>query len=186
MRAALIAFCLGVWLLQHQTALPPANWLGVLPLLASVLLLPRYSGPVPEMLRRGGIALLCVALGFAWAAWRADLRLAERLPEQWQGVDAEVVGVVSDLPHANARGERFVFDVERVLTPGLPDLQRIQLVRYWPRDAAPQPTIHAGERWRLVVRLKMPYGTHNPHGFDLEAWMLEQGIAATGYVRESP
>jgi competence protein ComEC len=36
------------------------------------------------------------------------------------------------------------------------------------------------------VRLKRPYGTHNPHGFDLEAWMLEQGIAASGYVRERP
>jgi len=41
----------------------------------------------------------------------------------------------------------------------------------------------AGERWRLVVRLKRPHGTVNPHGFDVEAWMLESGLRATGYVR---
>ena len=32
----------------------------------------------------------------------------------------------------------------------------------------------------------MPYGTSNPHGFDLEAWMLERRINASGYVREMP
>jgi competence protein ComEC len=186
MRAYLIAFCLGVWLLQQQTALPPVRGLWLLPLLSGVLLLPRFSHHMSETLRRSGVALLCVALGISWAAWRAELRLAGQLPDHWQGVDVEVVGVISDLPQANARGERFTFDVEQMLTPGLSGLQRIQLVRYWPRDAAPHPTIHAGERWRFTVRLKRPYGTHNPHGFDLEAWMLEQGIAASGYVRERP
>ncbi len=186
MRAPLIAFCLGVWLLQQQADLPSARWWWLLPLLSGVLVLSRFSHPLSETLRRGGVALLCVVLGFAWASWRAELRLAERLPDAWQGVDIEVVGVVGDLPRANARGERFLFDVEQVRTPGAPALRRLQLVRYWPRDAAPQPTIHAGERWRFTVRLKIPYGTHNPHGFDIEAWMLEQGIAASGYVRERP
>jgi competence protein ComEC len=186
MRFALVAFCLGIWLLQQQAELPSVRWLWLLPLLSGVLLLPRFPHRLPEFLRRGGIVLLCTALGLAWAAWRADQRLAERLPDHWQGVDIELIGVVGDLPHANARGERFVFEVEQVLTPGAPALRRIQLVRYWPRDAAPQPTIHAGERWRFTVRLKIPYGTHNPHGFDLEAWMLEHGIAASGYARERP
>lgn len=186
MRFALIAFCLGIWLLQQQTELPSVRWLWLLPLLSGVLLLPHSHHRLPEFLRRVGVALLCAALGFAWAGWRADQRLAERLPDHWQGVDIEVTGMVTDLPHANARGERFLLEVEQVLTPGAPALPRIQLARYWPRDVAPQPTIHAGERWRFTVRLKTPYGTHNPHGFDLEAWMLEQGIAASGYVRERP
>jgi len=96
-----------------------------------------------------------------------------------------VIGVVSDLPQSDARGERFVLDVERVVTPNAPNLQRVQLARYWPRNAKDRtPTVHAGERWQFTVRLKIPYGTHNPHGFDLEAWMLERGIAASGYVRE--
>src|SRR3989339_510528 len=120
MRFYLIAFCLGVWLLQQQASLPSARWLGLLPLLGSVLWLPRFSRTTPEILRRLAVALLSLALGFAWAAWRADLRLAERLPDHWQGVDISLVGVVSDLPQSDARGERFVFDVEQVLTPNAP------------------------------------------------------------------
>src|SRR3989454_8965959 len=43
--------------------------------------------------------------------------------------------------------------------------------------------VHPGERWRFTVRLRRPHGTVNPHGFDYEAWLLERGIGATGYVR---
>ncbi len=186
MRITLIAFCFGVWLLQQQATLPSARWLWMLPLLSAALWLPRFSRPVPETLRRLAVVLLGAALGFAWAAWRADLRLADRLPEHWQGVDLAVVGVVNDLPQADARGERFVLDVERTLTPHGPVLHRIQLARYWPREGGRTPTVKAGERWQFTVRLKRPYGTHNPHGFDLEAWMLERDIAASGYVREQP
>jgi competence protein ComEC len=191
MRINLIAFCCGIWLLQQQAQLPPARWAWLLPLLSAVLLLPRFSNRAPEALRRLLVALLCAALGVAWAAWRADLKLADRLPAHWQGVDISLVGVVNELPQANARGERFVLDVEQVTTPGAPRLKRIQLTRYWPREAAfntveHKPTVQAGERWQFMVRLKQPYGTHNPHGFDLEAMMLERGIAGSGYVREQP
>ena len=186
MRITLIAFCFGVWLLQQQATLPSVRWLGLLPLLSAAVWLPRFSREVPDTLRRLAVVLLGVALGFAWAAWRADLRLADRLPDHWQGVDLAVVGVVNDLPQADTRGERFVLDVERTLTPHGPVLHRIQLARYWPREGARNPTVKAGERWQFTVRLKRPYGTHNPHGFDLEAWMLERDIAASGYVRENP
>ncbi len=43
--------------------------------------------------------------------------------------------------------------------------------------------VQPGERWRLTVRLQRPHGNANPHGFDYEAWLLEQGVRATGYVR---
>lgn len=186
MRLYLIAFCFGVWLLQQQATLPTARWIWLLPLISGVLLLPRVARPAVVMTRRLGIVLLCAALGVAWAAWRAELRLDDRLPEHWQGVDLAVVGVVNDLPQSNARGERFVLDVEQVLTHDAPTLQRVQLTRYFPRGGARLPTVHAGERWQFTVRLKRPYGTHNPHGFDLEARMLERGVAASGYVREQP
>lgn len=185
MRFHLVAFCFGVFLLQLQASLPSVRWLALLPLLSLAWILPRSEG-WRAWPRRLGMALLAAALGFAWAAWQAEMRLAERLPLHWQGVDIELVGVVADLPHQNVRGERVQLDVERVLTPGAPDLARVQLNRYWTRGSARQQTLHAGERWRLVVRLQRPVGTHNPHGFDLEAWMLERRIGAVGYVRESP
>ena len=43
--------------------------------------------------------------------------------------------------------------------------------------------LHPGERWRFTVRLRRPHGNANPHGFDYEAWLLERGVGATGYVR---
>jgi competence protein ComEC len=46
----------------------------------------------------------------------------------------------------------------------------------------PQP-LRAGERWQMTVRLKAPHGNSNPHGFDYELWLWEQGLQATGYVR---
>jgi competence protein ComEC len=184
MRIQLIAFCLGVWFLQLQAVLPSLHWVWGLPPLALVLYFWPQSQGLGEGLRRVGVALLCAALGFAWAAWRAESRLAERLPDAWQGQDIELVGVVTDLPDTRAGGVRFVLDVEQVLTPGAPALGRVQLARYAARGTAQPEPIHAGERWRLTARLKIPYGTHNPHGFDLEAWALERGVSASGSVRE--
>ena len=51
---------------------------------------------------------------------------------------------------------------------------------------SPEPLVRAGERWVFTVRLKRPHGPFNPHGFDRERWLWEQGIAATGYVRSGP
>jgi competence protein ComEC len=51
-------------------------------------------------------------------------------------------------------------------------------------DLQRQPTdLTAGERWQMTVRLKAPHGGSNPHGFDYELWLWEQGLQATGYVR---
>ena len=46
--------------------------------------------------------------------------------------------------------------------------------------------LRAGERWQMTVRLKAPHGNSNPHGFDYELWLWEQGLQATGYVRSGP
>jgi competence protein ComEC len=53
---------------------------------------------------------------------------------------------------------------------------------------APQrpPTVWAGDRWRLQVRLRAPHGQINPHGFDYELWQWERGVQATGTVRAGP
>ncbi|MCM2130978.1 DNA internalization-related competence protein ComEC/Rec2 [Larsenimonas rhizosphaerae] len=45
------------------------------------------------------------------------------------------------------------------------------------------PAVLVGERWQLTARLKPPHGYHNPGRFDYQAWLLREGISATGYVR---
>ena len=197
MRGLLLAFALGVLALQQRPELPPLAWSTAvaIPLaiaLVAGLIARRATGHSRRAARAASIsaAVATVALaGFFYAAWRAELRLADMLPSAWEGRDIELIGVVDELPQRLDGGTRFAFEVERVLTPGAIVPTRISLAwyatQYGDRNAqreAPEP--HAGERWQLVVRLKRPHGTINPHGFDFEAWLLENDLRATGYVRE--
>src|SRR5439155_18805454 len=92
-------------------------------------------------------------------------------------------GVVAGLPQTVERGVRFDFAVESPET-GVP--RRIVLSSYGgfaQNNFQGVLPVRAGERWRFTVRLRRPHGSANPHGFDYEAWLLERGIRATGYVR---
>jgi competence protein ComEC len=134
------------------------------------------------------VALACGG-GFFYAAWRAEARLADELPPAWEGRDVQVIGVIDELPQPVERGTRFAFAVERVVTEAAVVPSELSLVWYaaFARDVqiSEVPELHAGERWELTLRLKRPHGTVNPHGFDVEAWLLENGLRATGYVRNA-
>ena len=183
MRYAVLFFAFGVWLLQQQAVLPDLAWSGLTLLLAAALMLPRST-----LLQRKAYPVLLAAFactfGFFYAAFFAQQRLSDALPAEWQGKDIQVIGVVGKLPIQHERGLRFVFDVEQVLTPNAIVPPHILLASY----AAPQEEpldIHAGERWRLTVRLKQPHGSSNPHDFDFEAWMLENKLRANGYIHRT-
>jgi len=186
----LLAFAAGVLLLQWQAELPQSlPWLGAAAAIAGAWCAAALAGPAP--LARAIAAIFAVlaaaALGFGYAAARAEARLADALPTAWEGEDIAVVGVVDDLPQSSARGTRFAFAVERTLTRGAIVPTRLSLAWFaeMPKGGVvdPVPALAPGERWQLVVRLKRPHGTVNPHGFDVEAWLLENGLRATGYVR---
>ena len=206
MRTFILAFSCGVWWLQAQPELPDAaacRAAGAIAglaaiALASIAMVRRGRGPRPRWQRAMGFALRAVAgavLGFVYAASFAAYRLADELPPRWEGQDLQVTGIVSGLPAVNQsdRSVRFAFDVLRVVTPEAVVPGRLSLAWYtsW-RGTAPRagevpeplPELHAGEVWQLTVRLRRPHGNANPHGFDLEAWMLENGLRASGYVRK--
>lgn len=171
-----VFFTAGVYLLQLQARLPDFIWAWSL---AGAILLPltRQHRLIRPML----IAGFACAIGFFHAAWQAEQKLADSLPAQWQGRDIEVAGIVAQLPHQTARGQRFAFDVERTLTPGAHVPARIYLSSYI-NLKTPPPQYHAGQRWQLTVRLKQPHGSSNPHGFDFELWALENNVRAIGYI----
>lgn len=185
LHSVLLASVFGVWLLQQQATLPDLPW--------SVLLLP--FGGLCYLLRchaPGKFLLIPLGLvaGFFWASWMAHHRLADALPANWEGQDIEVIGVVADLPKPQERGERFLFDVEQVLTAGAHVPSHVSLAFYaagYRETTSIQPAghFHPGERWQLTVRLKRPHGSYNPNGFDFEVWALERNIRATGYLRKS-
>ena len=172
-------FTLGVWYLQQQAALPvlPAYW----PLAVIVLLLPRVNGKLLIAGRRAAILLCAALLGFCYAAWIAQHRLSDALPDEWQGKNITITGVVAEMPRLHERGLRFAFDVESVQTEGAHVPHHIQLSTY-DSDSNDPLELSAGERWQLTVRLKQPHGTSNPYNFDFEAWALERDIRAIGYV----
>lgn len=186
MITTVLCFVAGVAVLQMQPQLPErVLLLACVPLLGILSL--RSPQPALRSLRRIAWAVLSAGLGFFWAALLAHARLAEALPPPWEGQDIRVVGVVAGLPQPVQRGMRFEFDVEAVLTAEAVVPRRLSIAWYgtWRSDSEPvaPPSLHAGERWQMTVRLRRPHGTVNPHGFDYEAWLLERGIRATGYVR---
>lgn len=185
-----LAFACGVLALQCQARLPAGwDWLALLgALLLSTALL--AGTRVLRMPRAGLVVLMLVALlsGFGWAAVCAQLRLSDALDPAFEGRDLEVTGVVASLPQPMERGVRFEFEVESAdAAARVPT--RIQLAWYnglSPDEFQDVLPVRAGERWRFRVRLRLPHGSANAHGFDYEAWLLERGIRATGYVRPGP
>ncbi len=182
MTLAAFAFAGGAALLQQQAELPAMSWAAVLPALAILA----WNKP------RAAFAF-AIALGFFWAALLAQWRMADWLAPSLEGRDLRVAGVVSSLPALSERAVRFELEVEGA--EGDVRLPRKILLSWYrtplaaqlaEEEAAVLPDMpHAGERWLFTVRLRRPHGNVNPHGFDYEAWLLERGIGATGYVRSS-
>lgn len=191
MRLNIILFAVGSWMLQRQAELPDLRYAWLLLWVGPVYVATRSRVPWLKLAATCVLAGAWLAGGFFWAAGLAHLRLADALPPQWEGRDIEVIGVVASLPQPFERSIRFEFDVEHVLTVGAIVPERIVL-SWWGRapratsdraETAVLPDARPGERWRLMVRLKRPHGSANPHGYDYEASLLERGVRATGYVR---
>ncbi len=138
--------------------------------------------------------------GFGLTGLRATLYLSDTLEPALEGRDVLVTGIVANLPQRNEAGVRFRLQPESAQLDGQELHLPTRLDIAWYGGAFPaEPTsalampllepgrlpadVRAGERWRLRVRLKAPHGSRNPHGFDYELWLWEQGVQATGYVR---
>ena len=194
MPALLIAFASGVLACQFLPEIPgwPWGW-------ACLLLLGAIAG-LGAMQSRRRLALLspfkapllfvlAFALGASYTCWRSAALLADTLPEAAMGRNIRLTGVVDSLPDRTARGQRFHFKVEQVDSNfHVPERIQLSVWHHVGQDEtrsalSDMGQITAGERWSFVVRLKRPHGLANPHGYDIEARLFENGIRATGYVK---
>lgn len=173
MRCAILAFAAGAGVLQLQAHLPEPQLQLALASVAILLLAWRRFLPVQ--------VVSGATLGLCWAAFVASQALAPTLEPADEGRDLALIGTIDSLPYTFAQGVRFHFLVEQV-EGGATVPPRVALSWYASALDRPAP-VRPGERWRLTVRLQRPHGTANPGGFDYEAWLLEQGVRATGYVR---
>lgn len=151
-----------------------------LPSVWAVLLGIAVSGSLAWYAPRTRIAL-CVALGFGWAWLHVAHQLAAAFPDTLARAPLVIEGYVASIPSVDERRTRWLFDITHTRDEhgtAIAFSGRVRLACY--RDC---PTLAAGERWRIAVRLKPRHGGHNPGGFDYERWLFEQQIAATGYPR---
>ena len=180
--------------------------------LASVAVALLGLGLVMRYARREILSLCLVfvlagALGFGLTGLRATSFAATALNPALEGQDIEVTGQIMAMPQFGEDGVRFRFAVASSSLKGEPVRMPPQIYLGWYSGFGARPTkavvpdgdpeppefslelqrqpqpLRAGEHWQMTVRLKAPHGNSNPHGFDYELWLWEQGIQATGYVR---
>jgi len=161
------------------------------------------AGGAVAVWRPGGRLLLvpvAAGLSFGLSSVHASWRLADALPAELEREDLVVQGVVASLPQVFEQGVRFRFEVESARfgneAARVPAVVQLGWFSGWggaPQDAHGRPTraapadplpdVRAGDRWRFTVRLRRPHGLRNPHGFDHELFLFEQGVRAVGTVR---
>ena len=170
--------------------------------------LPKLSTPAAAA-RRLAVFMMAALLGFGVTGWRADAFQATALNPTLEGKDITVTGTVLAMPQISEDAVRFRLGIDSARLDGQAVTLPPQIMLGWysgfqgretkatsveSTDASelaldlqrkPQP-LRAGERWQMTVRLKAPHGNSNPHGFDYELWLWEQGVQATGYVRAGP
>ena len=137
-----------------------------------------------ERIRGWSVLLLAASVAFGFCGARAAVFVSRALAPALEGRDLLVIGTIAAMPQSGELGQRFRLEVEQASDDGRPVAlpPRLSLAWYASEEQA-APRLFAGERWRLAVRLRAPHGHANPHGFDHELWLWEQGLQATGYVR---
>lgn len=195
---ALLGFVAGTACQLSQRALSDPAVYGValgLGILAIGLL---WARQVAQWTGRVGAALALAALAFGLTGLRAVAFQAKSLAPRLEGRDLLVTGVVIAMPQLFEQGLRLRMRVEEATDQALAVRLPPVIALGWylsgsggsaveEGDSAlplPIPVVRAGERWRMQVRLKAPHGNSNPFGFDYELWMWEQGLQASGYVRQ--
>lgn len=137
-------------------------------------------------------AVACLLLGMCYAISWGHFTLSHQLPEEFTPSEFLVTGEIVGLPSVDDRRIQFhlrVLDNEllEAVKPSISGnaglrptiaLQKLRL-SWYNQDLDLVP----GQIWQLRVKLRRPRGSVNPGGFDYQAWLLRQGISATGYVR---
>ncbi len=170
MLAGTLAFTAGIYCLMQFSFLP-SLWLLFFSLVFIIIYRYFYIFRIS----------LFFILGFCWALLFAHLKISHTLDPEIENVDVFIKGVIIKIPETSDKYVRFLFKVEEIsdlkgksyISPGLVRLS------WYKNQTIPVP----GEKWQFKARLKQPYGFMNTGGFDYEAWMLRQGISATGYIK---
>jgi competence protein ComEC len=118
------------------------------------------------------IALFVLAC--CWSLFHFHLGLQDRLAPSFTGVKTSIDGTVSSIPVAGDDYLRFQLELHtNSRLAGYP----ARILVHWYRD---WPELKAGQQWRLLLKLKPPWGRVNFQGADKERWLFSQGIGGLG------
>ncbi len=164
MRLGTLAFFLGILFCQTFSSLPDTRWIL---LIFPFWIFPRYR------------LLFLFALGLLWTVWRADMILAQKIPNNLEGQNIAMIGTIISLPVQRRYDQSWRFEFAPIPFKDWPNPGHLRL--YW--DGDPPQSLRPGQRWQLTVRLKRARGLLNPGVYDYSKWLFQNRIQATGYVR---
>ncbi len=168
-----LSFLGGIIVLHQQAVLPAMYWFILsIPILPLAYYWPKYR------------FLLWFATGFFWASLQATWVYQHNLPAAFESSHIKVIGEIVSVPEKSDHKTRFLFNIQHAsnkqqLQWKNPGLARLS---WYGKHAVLEP----GQIWQLTLKLKKPNGFVNPAGFDYEGWLFQQGINASGYVRNDP
>lgn len=191
--SSLSCFLLGV-ILPFKYGFP-SDYLSFLSI-ASFVILSVAGG----LLWRIHAPLIALMFGTLWSAYSLENRLDAQFPNGFEKYDLAVTATIESMPTKNNRSERFIATISPKSDVGLPpeviaffDHKFIPLISEGDDRAVGKKVrlswyhaeeIYPGQSWDMTIRLRRPRGFVNPNGFDYQAWLLGEGILATGYVRD--
>jgi competence protein ComEC len=163
------AFLAGTFLVCQLASLTALS--GLLPILIAAIVL---------LVWRGQTIWAFFVAGIVWAGSFGAHALARGLDPSLNGRQWLVTGEVASVPEIDA--EHASFDLELIdAPPAIGRLGRLRLAWYESGLA-----VRAGERWRVMVRLRHVHGLRNPGDYDHEGRLFDEGVGATGYVVRCP
>jgi competence protein ComEC len=164
-----LAFLCGILCLIQFSSIPSLHWIDVIFIV--VILIYVTNSKYQKYLK------LCAAFlaGFAWVLWVSHSQIAARLPSELEGKEIPLTGYIASIPNNGQHGINFLFALQKRNNLSVHGLVKLT----WNNKDL---KLHVGDQWQLHVRLKKPYGTLNPGGFDYEAFAFQAGITGNGYV----
>ena len=190
----LIAITAGIFWVAFLSSLPSFWVVGTLWALLFIGYWAVRSRPLPLSCIDPARLILIVLLfvcGLAWGLKAAHQTLSSQLPDKFDRQEFIVMGTIVGLVDRQDGRLGFELATESVLAvdnvakhtyiQAIP-LRRLLLSWYFEKDLAEKPQLRAGDHWQLRVKLRRPRGMLNQGGFDYQAWLVEQGYSATGYV----
>ena len=182
----MLALIAGLGVTHMRAALPAFHVLLAFGCVSALLLVLAYwCGRRNTCFRLACVIAAGVLAGMADTGLQAQMRLADALADARQDQVTRLTVQAISLAQDDQGGRRFLVETDDSRPAGIP--RRIRVV-WHARPGAEQslPQVLPGQRWRMALVLRRPYGPSNPYAQDLELRDFAEGVRANGTVRGKP